>query len=161
MPFDKISPRQLFLMRVFTGIMFMVMGAGLAFLAARCALDPAQHSTRLAAPAEWMFYFAALNFGVFLTNAGMMLLELVTKPPFKMAINVPFVAANFQTAIVAGLIALGFSLQHLSLAGTASSDVVAIQWLCIAGFGMNLSFVIMTKMHWNFTENTGKPLPKE
>ena len=33
--------------------------------------------------------------------------------------------------------------------------------LCIIGFFMNVFFVVATKVHWNYTENTGKALPKE
>ena len=160
MPFDKISPQQLFVMRILTGLMFMGLGLGVVFTAGSAVLDPSQVSTRYPEPTGWLFVFAALNFGVLLTNAGMMLLELVTKAPFKMAINVPFVAGNFQTALALGLVAMGLSVRHAMLAGEASSGVVAMQWLCLAGFAMNLFFVVMTKMHWNFTENTGKALPK-
>lgn len=45
------------------------------------------------------YFPAALAFGVLPANAGLVLIELVTKRPMKMAvnvpINVPFVAANF------------------------------------------------------------------
>ena len=43
---------------------------------------------------------------------------------------------------------------------TSSAAAPTLKALCVAGFVMNLSFVVMTKLHWNFTENTGKPLPK-
>lgn len=159
MPFDKISPKQLFMMRILTGAMFMAMGVGLAVLSGPCVLDASACTTRLPSPASWLFPFAALNFGVLLANAGMMLLELVTKPPFKVAINVPFVAGNFQTSLCVGLVAVGLAGKHASLSGDASSAVLTMQVLCFAGFAMNLLFVVMTKMHWNFTENTGKALP--
>jgi hypothetical protein len=160
MPFDKISLRQLFVMRILTALMFMGMGAGLVALAGGCVLAPTQCSTRFAHPTDWLFLFAALNFGVLLANAGLMLLELVTKPPLKISINVPFVAANFQTALCFGLIAAAFAAKHLTLVGAVSGGVSVMVALCLAGSGMNLVFVVMTKLHWNFTENTGKALPK-
>ena len=160
MPFDKISPGQMLLMRLLTGAMFLAMGGALAYLAGGCVLTPGECTTRFEGSTAWIFLLAALNFGVLLANAGMMLLELVTRPPFKMAINVPFVAGNFQTALCFGLIAVGLSVKHATLPGEAASAVLAVQTLCIAGFAMNLFFVLMTKMHWNFTENTGKPLPQ-
>jgi hypothetical protein len=159
MPFDKISLRQLFIMRIFTGLMFMAMGSALALMAGSCTLDPTQCTTRFASPADNSFMFAALTFGVLLTNAGIMLLELVTKPPMKLSINVPFVAANFQMALCFGVIAAGVAANHATLSGPVSSNVGTIQALCLAGFAMNLFFVVMTKLHWNFTENTGKALP--
>lgn len=147
-------------MRILTGVTFLAIGGGLAYLAGGCVLDAGQCATRFAGPAAWFYLLATLNFGVLLANAGMMLLELVTKPPFKMAINVPFVAGNFQTALCFGLIALGLSVRHATLPGEASSGILTMQTLCVAGVAMNLVFVVMTKMHWNFTENTGKPLPQ-
>ncbi len=160
MPFDKISPQMLFVMRILTGLMFVAMGVGLLYLAGGCVLDSSQCTTRFAQPTDGMFLFSAVLFGALLANAGAMLLELVTKPPMKMAINVPFVAANFQTAVVFGLVAMGLALRHATLPGEASANVATIQALSIAGFAMSLMFAVMTKMHWNFTENTGKPLPK-
>ncbi len=160
MPFDKISPQQMFIMRILTGLMFVGLGIALALSAGGCVVDPMQCTARFEPPTSGLYYLAALNFGVLLANAGMMLLELVTKPPFKMAINVPFVAGNFQTSLCFGVVALGLSVQHATLAGEVSSAVTAIQGLCMASFAMNLFFVVMTKMHWNFTENTGKALPK-
>ena len=160
MPFDKISPSHLLRMRILTGAMFVALGGGLAYVAGGCVLHPEACTTRWQGPTASLFLFAALNFGVLLANAGLMLLELVTKPPFKMAINVPFVAGNFQTALCVGLVALGLSVRHATLPGEASSAVLTIQALCIAGFAMNLLFVLMTKLHWNFTENTGKSLPQ-
>ena len=160
MPFDKISPQQLLVMRILTGVTFLAIGGGLAYLAGGCVLDAGQCATRFEGPAAWIYVLSALQFGVLLANAGMMLLELVTRPPFKMAINVPFVAGNFQTALCFGLIALGLSIRHATLPGDASSGVLTLQALCMAGFAMNLFFVTMTKMHWNFTENTGKALPQ-
>lgn len=159
MPFDKISPQQMFFMRLVTGLTFLALGAALVAFSAPCVLDAGACVTRFPAPASWLFPFAALNFGVLLANAGVMLLELVTKPPFKMAINVPFVAGNFQTALCAGLVTLGLAVQHARLPGPASSGVLTLQTVTFAGFAMNLFFVLMTKAHWNFTENTGKPLP--
>lgn len=160
MSFDTISPKQLLVMRIFTGFLFLAIGGGLTYLAGGCVLDAGQCATRFEGPTAWIYLLATLQFGVLLANAGMMLLELVTKPPFKMAINVPFVAGNFQTALCLGLVALGLSIRHATLHGEASSGVLIMQALCMAGFAMNLFFVLMTKMHWNFTENTGKPLPQ-
>ena len=151
MPFDKISPQMLFLMRIATGLTFFAMGAGLMVLSGGCVLEPGTCAARFAAPTSGLYFLTALLFGALLANAGMMLLELVTKPPFKVAINVPFVAANFQTSLVFGLVALGLSIKHATLAGDASGGVGAIQALCIAGFALNLVFVLMTKAHWNFT----------
>ncbi len=65
-----------------------------------------------------------------------------------------------MTALCVGVVALGLSVQHATLPGEASSAVLTMQALCIAGFAMNLLFVLMTKLHWNFTENTGKSLPQ-
>lgn len=160
MPFDKISPGQMLVMRILTGVMFLAIGGAVAYLAGSCMFDPGECTTRFEGTTAPIFLLAALNFGVLLANAGMMLLELVTRTPFKMGINVPFVAGNFQTALCFGLIALGLSVKHAALPGEASSGVLTMQMLCMAGFAMNLFFVIMTKMHWNFTENTGKPLPQ-
>ncbi len=159
MPFDKISPQMLFVMRIATGLTFVALGAALLYLAGGCVLSTEQCTTRFAAPTGSLYLFAGLNFGAFLLNAGAMLLELVTKPPLKMGINVPFVASNFQTALVVGLVALGLSVKHAGLDGAASGDVSLIQTLVFAGFALNLMFVMMTKMHWNFTANTGKALP--
>ncbi|MFT4627633.1 MAG: hypothetical protein ACI8PZ_006320 [Myxococcota bacterium] len=155
MPFDKISLRQLFFMRLLTGAMFMALGVGLAWLGGSCAVDPAQCVTGAVSPADQMFWFASITFGALLLNAGMMLLELTTRPPFKVAINVPFVAANFQVSAAIGLVALGFAVHRIIGSGAS-----AIELLCVGGFAMNLVFVVMTKLHWNFTENTGKALPK-
>ena len=160
MPFDKISLSQLFVMRILTGVMFLAIGGALAFVAGDCVVNPGECTTRFEASTAPIFLLAALSFGVLVANAGMMLLELVTKPPFKMGINVPFVAGNFQTALCFGLIALGLSVRHAMLPGEASSAVLTLQTLCMAGFTMNLFFVLTTKMHWNFTENTGKSLPQ-
>ena len=33
------------------------------------------------------------------------------------------------------------------------------QWRCIVGSAFHLFFVVSTKLHGNFTENTGKALP--
>jgi len=71
---------------------------------------------------------------------------------------VPFVAANFQTALCVGLVALGPALFLAPV--TAAAAAPTLSALCVAGVVLNLSFVVMTKLHWNFTENTGKPLPK-
>ena len=49
----------------------------------------------------------------------------------------------------------GTPAARLSLFG----GVLTLQTVTFAGFAMNLFFVLMTKAHWNFTENTGKPLP--
>lgn len=46
----------------------------------------------------------ALNVGALLASAGLMLLELTPTAPRKVAINVPFVAANFQVALSLGLV---------------------------------------------------------
>jgi|GEM_PF-6635240 len=160
MPFDAISPKQLFVMRILTGVTFLALAGAILVLAGGCVLEPAQCTTRFEAPTSWMLFFAALNFGALLANAGLMLLELVTKPPFKMAINVPFVASNMQTSLIFGLVAIGLWTKHATLSGDVSGGVASLQALCAAGFALNLTFVVMTKMHWNFTENTGKPLPE-
>ncbi len=158
MPFDKISPKQLFVMRILTGLTFLALAGAIVVLAGGALLDPTGFTSRFAQPTDSMLYLATVAFGALLANAGLMLLELVTKPPFKMAINVPFVAANFQTALGFGLVAVGLWAKHATLAG--ESDLGTLQAVTFAGFGMNLFFVVMTKMHWNFTENTGKALPK-
>lgn len=159
MPFDRISVHQLFVMRILTSLMFLALAAGIVGTAATSLLDPQGTVSRLEGPLVVLFGFAALNFGMLLGNAGLMLLELVTKPPLKVAINVPFVAGNFQTALAVGLVSTAFAVRHATLAGSASSEVLAMQWLCLAGWAMNLFFVVMTKLHWNFTENTGRSLP--
>ncbi len=160
MPFDKISPRLLFILRILTGVSLLAIGGVLAYLAGAACLDPTQSVARFSAPTNMVFYVAGLVFGVLLANAGMMLLELVTKPPFKMAINVPFVAANFQTAAAVGIVAMVFAVKHALLPAEMSGDVQLIQVLSIVGFAFCMTFVVMTKMHYNFTENTGKELPK-
>lgn len=81
MPFDKISPKQLLVMRILTGVTFLAIGGGLAYLAGGCVLDAGQCATRFEGPAAWIYVLSALLFGVLLANAGMMLLELVTRPP--------------------------------------------------------------------------------
>lgn len=159
MPFDKISLRQLFLMRILTGLTFLAIGGGLAWTAGGCLLEGTQCTTRFEAPAGGVFLFASLNFGALLASAGLMLLELTTKAPLKVAINVPFVAANFQVALALGLVAFGVAVRHAMAVGPASSEAMVLQWLCLGGFAFNLMFVVMTKLHWNFTENTGKALP--
>ena len=158
MPFDKISPQQLFIMRILTGAMFMAIGGALAYLSGSNLLAQQIGQTR-----DLIYFFAVLCFGVLLANAGMMLLEHVTPPPYKLAINVPFVAGNFQTALCFGLIAGWMSLEQYSALNRPfkdSSTMSIVQALCLAGFAMNLFFVMTTKLHWNFTENTGKQLPK-
>ncbi len=159
MPFDRISRSQLFWMRVATAFTFGALGLGLAVLAGGALFAAVPPATRFDGQVGGLFLLCALVYGLSLTNAGAMLLELVTVPPFKMAINVPFVAANFQTALVMGLVALVFAVQHAARAGEAGAAAVLVQWLLMGGFGLNLLFVLMTKAHWNFTENTGKPLP--
>jgi hypothetical protein len=149
-PFDKISPRQLLLMRLITAAMFMAAGIALVILGSQAAVDMPVLS--LPAQLSWAQPVSALVFGVFAANAGMMLLELTTKPPMKVAINVPFVAANFQVSLCFGLIAVGVAI--------AAGGSALLTALVIATFGLNFMFVLMTKLHWNFTENTGKPLPK-
>jgi hypothetical protein len=158
MPFDKISPQQLFIMRILTGLTFLALAGAIVVLAGGNLLDPTHATSRFTAPTDSMLYLVTVAFGALLANAGLMLLELVTKAPFKVAINVPFVAANFQTAVVFGLVAAGLWAKHATLGG--ESDLGTLQALTFAAFGMNLFFVVMTKMHWNFTENTGKALPK-
>jgi hypothetical protein len=160
MPFDKISPQQMFVMRILTALCFVATGGTLAALSGASLFGLMEGSTRFTDTLEGLYLLVGLTFGVFLVNAGAMLMELVTAPPMKMGINVPFVAGNFQTSLTIGLVALLFTLRHVTMAGDASPAVVAIQALAIAGFALNLVFVMMTKLHWNFTENTGKALPK-
>lgn len=158
MPFDKISPQQLFIMRILTGAMFMAIGGALAYLSGSSLLAQQTGETR-----DLTYFFAALCFGVLLANAGMMLLEHVTAPPYKLAINVPFVAGNFQTSLCFGLIAGWLSIAQYAPENRPfgdSSSMGIVQVLCLAGFAMNLFFVMTTKLHWNFTENTGRQLPK-
>ncbi len=154
MPFDTISLKQLFIMRILTGAMFMALGGALAYLSGGKLLAQQTSETP-----DLIYFFAALCFGVLLTNAGMMLLEHVTAPPYKLAINVPFVAGNFQTSLCFGLIAGWLSLEQKTPLGE-SSTMGIVPGLCLASFAMNLLFVMTTKLHWNFTENTGKHLPK-
>jgi predicted phosphoribosyltransferase len=90
----------------------------------------------------------------------MMLLELTMKPPIKLSLGVPFVAANFQVATSVGIAASVLSVKRLLLPGDAPAGVIAVQALCLAGFALCFVFVVMTKLHYNFTENTGKALPK-
>ena len=145
MPFDRISPAMLRTMRIVTALSFLGLGGALAALAgleARAAAAP-------------MATTALAVFGVFLLNAGMMLGELITRVPRKIAINVPFVAMNFQVALTVGLVALG----ALALEGPAAVSP-HLGALGAVGFASCLMFVMMTKLHWNFTENTGKALPK-
>ena len=156
MPFDKISHQQLFLMRIVTALTFMALGAGLVYFGGTGALDLSR-STSAGAPAlPWVLAACAFVQGVFLTNAGLMLLELTTRPPLKVAINVPFVAANFQTALVVGLVALGPVLASVAAAPQGGP---LLQALSLGSSTFTLLFVVMTKLHWNFTENTGKALP--
>lgn len=157
MQFDKISPAQLRIMRIVTAAMFMALGAALAYLGGEPLLAD---TPDMATPSGWALPAAGFVQGVFLINAGLMLLELTTSPPRKMAINVPFVAANFQTALSTGLVALGPALYHMPFIGTAAPSAPELPVLVVLGFAINLTFVVMTKMHWNYTENTGKPLPK-
>ncbi len=159
MPFDRISKPQMFWMRVATSTSFAVLGLGLAVLAGGALFAEPTPATRLPGQLGSLYLLAAMAYGLFLTNSGMMLLELVTVPPIKMAINVPFVAGNYQTALVVGLITMVFAIAHATGAGEAQPVAVQIQWLAMAGFVLNLTFVLMTKAHWNFTENTGKALP--
>jgi hypothetical protein len=90
-------------------------------------------------------------FGVLVASAGMMLLELTTKSPMKVALTVPFVAANVQVALSFGLIAVGVAV--------VSGGFSLVNILVFATFVMNLLFATMTKVHWNFTENIGKKIP--
>jgi drug/metabolite transporter superfamily protein YnfA len=159
MPFDRISKTQMFWMRVVTATSFVVLGLGLAALAGSALFAESPPATRLHGHLGGLYLFASLAYGLFLTNAGVMLFELITVPPMKMSINVPFVAGNFQTALVVGLITVVFSIAHATGVGEAQPVALQIQWLTLAGFVLNLMFVLMTKAHWNFTENTGKPLP--
>ncbi len=160
MPFDRISPRQLFWMRVVTGLMIGGLGLVLGLSAGGALIGVVDDTTRFAEPVGSLFLFASLVFAVHLVNAGMMLLELVTVPPVKIGINVPFVAGNYQTSLVYGLVALVFAGRHMMLAGDASSLVVVVPGLVVLGFVLNLVFVLLTKLHWNFTANTGRALPK-
>lgn len=159
MPFDRISPQQMFWMRVATAATFLALGLALALLAGVALFADSPAVTRFGEPTGALFLLVAMVFGVFLINAGMMLAELVTKAPLRMAINVPFVAANFQVALAVGLVTMVFTVQHLQRAGEASAAVLSVQTLTLVGFVLNLTFVMMTKAHWNFTENTGKELP--
>ncbi|MBA2320979.1 MAG: hypothetical protein H0V89_07480 [Deltaproteobacteria bacterium] len=152
MPFDKISPSLLRAMRRVTSAMFLALGAALLALGGTAVLDAAS-SPGLG----WVLPAVAFVQGAFLANAGVMLAELTTRAPYKVGINVPFVAANCQTALTVGLVALGPAL-HPTPFGGAPFGAVSV--LVLLGFGMNLVFVVMTKMHWNFTENTGKALPE-
>lgn len=159
MPFDRISKTQMFWMRVVTATSFVVVGLAIAGLAGGALFAESPPATRLPGQLAGLFLFASMAYGLSLTNAGAMLFELVTVPPMKMSIDVPFVAGNFQTALVMGLITMVFSIAHATGVGEAQPVALQIQWLTIAGFALNLMFVLMTKAHWNFTANTGKPLP--
>ncbi|MFT5684718.1 MAG: hypothetical protein ACI8RZ_005662 [Myxococcota bacterium] len=145
MPFDKISPSMLRIMRLVTSAMLIALGGAMVYLGGVGALGAD------AALMAWALPVSAFVYGIFLANAGLMLLELTTRPPLKLSINVPFVAANFQTALCFGLVSLAPAIE-------GAWSVLSI--LCVVGVVLNLSFVVMTKMHWNFTENTGKSLPK-
>ena len=158
MPFDQISPAQLRAMRVVTALMFLLLGAALAGLGALGALRLGPEVGGLPLAVVWGLPVAALAQGLFLANAGAMLLELISRPPFKVAINVPFVAANFQIALCVGLLAMGPALYFAPVVGAPAADP-ALPPLVAAGFAMNLMFVVMTQLHWNCTENTGKALP--
>lgn len=159
MPLDRITPSQLRVMRVLTGMAFVGLGGLLAFTSGSGLLG-GDLVTRFAEPIGALWLFASLVFGVQLVNAGGMLLELVTAPPIKMGINVPFVAASFQSALTMGLVAVPFAVVHLMRAGDASPSLAWVPLLVLAGFALNLAFVMLTKLHWNFTANTGKALPK-
>ncbi|MFT6399646.1 MAG: hypothetical protein ACJAYU_004415 [Bradymonadia bacterium] len=137
----------------------LALGGTLAYLAGGAVMDMASVETRFPGQTSELFMTAALFFGVLLGNAGAMLLQLVTVPPLKMTSNVPFAAANFQTSVAFGLVTAWLAVKHVTTSGDASGEVVVVQHLVIAGFVLNLMSVVMAKMHWNFTENTGKALP--
>jgi hypothetical protein len=147
-------------MRIVTGLAFVVLGAVLALTSGGALLGGADVATRFEGAVGALWLFASLVFGVQLLNAGAMLLELVTPAPLKMGIDVPFVAGSFQSALAMGLVALPFAVAHLSRDGDVAATVTWVPMLVLVGFALNLTFVMLTKLHWNFTENTGKALPK-
>ena len=67
-------------------------------------------------------------------------------------------AAHFQTALCVGLLAMGLALYFAPVVGAPAADP-ALPPLVAAGIAMNRMFVAMTKLHWRFTEHTGKALP--
>jgi hypothetical protein len=153
MPFDRISPSLLRTMRILTGLSLLALSGALVWLSGSHLLDPA-HTGALT---DWALPAAAVVQGIFLGNAGLMLLELVTRPPFRLAINVPFVASSFQTALTVGLVALAAVLHPAAREAVGGPLLPA---LSVAALGLNFTFVVMTKLHWNHTANTGKALPK-
>jgi len=145
-PFDRISPALMRRMRIATGLSFAGLGVGMVLAAVpglRAPLAPA-------GPLAWLPAAAALH-GVLLVNAGAMLLELVTRPPLRLALNLPFVAGSFQNALAVGLAVVGL----LGWAGATAPTPLAAT--AAVGFAMNLLFVGMTKLHWNFEANRAHP----
>ncbi|MFT5587077.1 MAG: hypothetical protein ACI9VR_004685, partial [Cognaticolwellia sp.] len=138
--------------------LLMSLGAALVYLGGDWAMDFNPTATGAPAALVWALPVSGFVQGVFLANAGLMLLELTTRPPRKLAINVPFVAANFQTALCTGLVALGPALYFAPIVGAETAEIAALPVISLISFGMTLTFVVMTKLHWNFTENTGKEL---
>ncbi|MFT6146567.1 MAG: hypothetical protein ACJATT_004630 [Myxococcota bacterium] len=149
MPFDKLCVSKLRLMRLATAALFMTAGLALVILGGLEASQPIAGA--LPSHLAWAPPVSALVFGVLVASAGMMLLELTTKSPMKVALTVPFVAANVQVALSFGLIAVGVAV--------VSGGFSLVNILVFATFVMNLLFATMTKVHWNFTENTGKKIP--
>ncbi len=157
MPFDRISPTQLFWMRIATALSFFAVAGLLGTTAGACVLSANACTTAEAASVSYLFHTVALAQAIFFGNAAMMLLELVTKAPMRLAINVPFVAANFQVALCVGLLALVVGW-GVDLGAAAPASATQTRMLITVGFALNLLFVVMTKLHWNFKENTGREL---
>lgn len=141
-PFDRISAAMMRGMRIATGLGFVALGVGLVAL----ALPALDGPLAAAGPLAWLPAATALH-GIFLVIAGGMLLELVTRPPLRLAINVPFVASSFQAALTVGLAVMAL------LAWGGTSVPLGLALAGGAGFGANLLFVVMTKLHWNSEEN--------
>jgi hypothetical protein len=150
MPFDRISPAQMRAMRLVTAAAFLALSGGLLWLSAATVRSAGAGASSL----DLALPLAAFVQGAFIGNAGLMLAELTTRAPRKLSINVPFVAANFQTSLTVGLVALA---PAVTLPGAASGT--ALPGLVMGALALNLMFVVLTKLHWNHAANTGTARP--
>ena len=106
----------------------------------------------------------SLVHGVLVAHAGLCLLELLPKKPWKMSVDILFVLGQCANAMCFGLLATGLNAKAhgLSLlAGTDSSKVYSVEILTYICTAMISFFVMVTKSHWNWKENTGREFPKD
>jgi len=165
--FGVLTPSQLWVMRFFTGISFMGLGLALASQAGLCIVDTSQCSYADTSKYGYLavsVYLMSLVHGVLVAHAGLCLLELLPKKPWKMSVDIPFVLGQCANAMCFGLIATGLNAKAhgLSLApGTDSSKVYSVEILTYICTAMISFFVMVTKSHWNWKENTGREFPKD